>query len=373
MIVFYVSGHGFGHASRDIEVLNAVLRRRPSISVAIRSAVPAWFLEASLKQRVTLEPLETDPGLAQHDSLRIDETETVLRARRFYDGFDERAEAEATWLRTCGTRLVVADVPPLACAAAARAGIPSILLGNFTWDWIYRGLDEFERLAPGVLSTIEQAYATTGQALRLPLHGGFAPMADVVRDIPFVARRSARGRDAVREALGIDADRPVVLASFGGHGVQIPYTEAVKDRRFVLLLTDFEVRGPDSHAGNTGGGVLEGVRCVSARERAERDLRYEDLVAAADVVVSKPGYGIVSECVANNTALLYTSRGRMIEYDVFVEEMPRLLRCRFIPQDALLAGAWTDHIDALMAQPPAPTVPPVNGAQVAADVILNSL
>ena len=55
----------------------------------------------------------------------------------------------------------------------------------------------------------------------------------------------------------------------------------------------------------------------------ERQLRYEDLVAAADVVVSKPGYGIVSECIANDTALLYTSRGRLIEYDVMVAEMPQ--------------------------------------------------
>ena len=107
--------------------------------------------------------------------------------------------------------------------------------------------------------------------------------------------------------------------------------------------------------------------------RRQRQLRYEDLVAAADVVVSKPGYGIVSECVANNTALLYTSRGRMIEYDVFIREMPRLLRCRFIPQEALLAGAWAADVDALLAQPTAPTRPAVNGAEVAADCILSSL
>ena len=367
MIVFYISGHGFGHASRDVEVLNAVLRRRPSVPVVIRSAVPSWFLEASLRQRVLLEQLETDPGLAQHDSLRIDETETVRRARRFYDSFDERVRAEAAWLRTSGARLVVADVPPLAPAAAARAGIPSIVLGNFTWDWIYRAFDEYERRAPGVLSTIEQAYATTGHALRLPLHGGFAPMAEVVRDIPFVARRSGRGKAAVRAALGIDSDRPVVLASFGGHGVQIPYAKAVRSGQFVLLLTDFEVRGPD------GNEAMASVRCVRTRELAERNLRYEDLVAAADVVVSKPGYGIVSECVANNTALLYTSRGRMIEYDVFVDEMPRLLRCRYIPQDALLAGAWADHVDALVAQPPAPTTPAVDGAEIAAEEILRTL
>ena len=47
---------------------------------------------------------------------------------------------------------------------------------------------------------------------------------------------------------------------------------------------------------------------------------------AADVVVTKPGYGIIAECLANDTALLYTVRGHFIEYDVLVAAMPRFLR-----------------------------------------------
>ena len=46
----------------------------------------------------------------------------------------------------------------------------------------------------------------------------------------------------------------------------------------------------------------------------DRGYRYEDLVRAVDVVVTKPGYGIISECIANDTALLYTSRGDFREY-----------------------------------------------------------
>ena len=87
-----------------------------------------------------------------------------------------------------------------------------------------------------------------------------------------------------------------------------------------------------------------------ARRHPPPGLKYEDLVAAADVVVSKPGYGIVSECVANGTALLYTSRGRFAEYDVMVAEMPRMLRCRHISREDLLAGEWRDDVEALLAQ-----------------------
>jgi L-arabinokinase len=93
-------------------------------------------------------------------------------------------------------------------------------------------------------------------------------------------------------------------------------------------------------------------------------------VAAADVVVSKPGYGIVSECIANGTALLYTSRGRFIEYDVFVAEIPRVLRCRLIAVHDLRAGRWGDAIAALLAQPDPPERWRVDGAEVAARELL---
>ena len=70
----------------------------------------------------------------------------------------------------------------------------------------------------------------------------------------------------------------------------------------------------------------------------DRGYRYEDLVRAVDVVVTKPGYGIISECIANDTALLYTSRGDFREYQVLVDAMPKFLRCAFIDHADLFAG-----------------------------------
>ena len=65
---------------------------------------------------------------------------------------------------------------------------------------------------------------------------------------------------------------------------------------------------------------------ISEQQLYDNGLRYEDLVRGADVVVTKPGYGIISEAIANDAALLYTSRGHFVEYDVLVKEMPRYLR-----------------------------------------------
>ena len=71
------------------------------------------------------------------------------------------------------------------------------------------------------------------------------------------------------------------------------------------------------------------------------------------------------------TALLYASRGRFVEYDVFVTGMPRVLRCREIPQEDLLGGRWK-NVTALLAQPAPAERPRLDGAEVAAAEVLKA-
>jgi hypothetical protein len=318
--------------------------RRPGARVVVRTSAPRWLFERTAPPTIDVQSLEADSGMTQIDSVRIDEEDTARRAAAFYRDFDRRVADEAGWLRRRAVDVVVGDIPPLAFAAADRAGVPSIAIGNFTWDWVYGIYAAFDRLAPDVIPTIRRAYATTTLALRLPLHGGFEPMKSVTRDIPFIARRSTRDRDDTRRLLGLTDDRPAVLVSFGSHGLELPWDAVARSARFTLIREDLA-------------------------ELGRYGLRYQDLVAAADVVVSKPGYGIVSECIANQTALLYTSRGRFVEQDVFVVGMPRFLRCRFISQEDLFAGRWADAVDALLRQPTPPERPRVDGASVAAHTI----
>jgi hypothetical protein len=87
-------------------------------------------------------------------------------------------------------------------------------------------------------------------------------------------------------------------------------------------------------------------------------------------VVTKPGYGIISECIANDTAILYTSRGKFREYDVLVTEMPKHLRAQFIEQADLLAGRWASPLETLLSSPRPVRKPDTNGAEAAAEAIL---
>src|SRR5262249_49382847 len=116
-----------------------------------------------------------------------------------------------------------------------------------------------------------------------------------------------------------------------------------------------------------------GAYQVSESTLYDSGLRYEDLVAACDIVATKPGYGIISEAIANNTAMLYTSRGHFVEYDALVREMPRYLRCGYIDHDPLFAGQWRATLEAIMAPPPPPERPAPDGAAFVAHAIGNAV
>jgi L-arabinokinase len=375
-VAFYISGHGFGHASRQVEIINAFGRRHPGVRIFVRSAAARPLLERTIRVPFELDPRPCDTGVIQIDSLHLDAGETIARARDFYATLDRRAAEEARLLRDRDTRLVIVDAAPLGCEAAAVAGIPSVVVSNFTWDWIYAAYTEDLHLGPDVIPAIQRAYRKATSAWRLPMHGGFetfdatwlaeAPQARRRLDLPFVARHAdpSRSRYDVLSGLGLPFDRPVALASFGGHGAHGLAIDRLDclDTWTVVLTGTPEERLERGH-----------LRVIADGDIYDAGLRYEDLVHAVDVVFTKPGYGIISECIANRTAMVYTSRGRFAEYDVLVREMPRYLRCAYLEQDALLTGRWRAAAEAAVNAPAPPENPPTNGAEVVAEMMAEEL
>jgi L-arabinokinase len=361
-VAFYISGHGFGHASRQIEILNAFAARRPDVRLILRTSAARWLFDRTLQPPFLLIDGRCDTGVIQIDSLRLDIAATIDTARSFYGTFDRRAAEEATLLREYDVTFVVADAPPLGCAAAAAAGIRSVVVSNFTWDWIYEEYAEYLPAAPEVIPAIRRAYAQAECAWRLPVHGGFESFRTVV-DVPFVARHARHGRDETRAAFGLPAARPIALVSFGGYGVErLDLRQLDCLEEWAILTTDDQ----QPHA-------PLGVHAVNNHDIYDRGFRYEDLVRAADVVMTKPGYGIVSECLANDAAVVYTSRGRFAEYPIMVTAMPRFLRCAEISHDDLFAGRWLDALNRAIGAAPPPTRPATNGAEVIADMIVGAL
>ncbi len=85
------------------------------------------------------------------------------------------------------------------------------------------------------------------------------------------------------------------------------------------------------------------------------------------MVVTKPGYGIVSEAIANRRPVLYTPRGNFREQPLLVAALHRYTRAREIANDRLRRGAFGLDLEALLAQPKPAESLPANGDEVVAD------
>ena len=360
LLAVYVSGHGFGHATRTAEVLRTVRERAPELAITVCTSAPKTLFADAVRPPLAFRAVECDVGLVQRDALTIEEAASAVGVARFLSGWPALLEREVAWLRQSGATLVLGDIPPLAFAASAGAGVPSIALGNFSWDWIYRHLG---RRRPSLLEAAEHAAAAYGQAgllLRLPFAGDLSAFGRV-EDIPLVCRRPAVPKADVRLRLGLDL-RPAVLLSFGGLGMPgLDPSSLGRLAEYQFLLT-----------GSIPGGLAPNVRRIPNEALAAVGLEYVDLVGAVDVVVSKPGYGIVTDCIGSRTRLVYTDRGDFPEYDVLVAGMPRYLPVAFVSNGDLRGGRLGAALAAVRSLE-FPASPRTDGAGVAASRVLAAI
>lgn len=340
-VCFVISAHGFGHASRQMEVIRTLLTRRTTLRAAILTAAPrsvyADYFDAApaLRDRIEVVPFRADVGMVQRDGLTIDHDATLdALAERFGD--PRRAEEElAAALSEHHPAVVVADIPAVAFAAAHRLGVPSVGVGNFDWAYIYGcyaaerpGFASFERVFRGWQSLATVAvHLTPGPPL-----SGFR---GVVAAAP-VARRLLVDAREVRRRLGLPAGARAVLVSFGGHGL----SEAA--RRIPELPGVAWVLAPP----------MEDIGRADVRFAPE--LPYLGLLAACDAVFTKPGYGIACESARHRTRLLYTDRGDFPEAPSLVAWMHEHAAAVHVPSselDADTAAALRDGLARLFALP----------------------
>ena len=358
MLAAYVSGHGFGHATRTAQVLRAVRVIEPDLPITVVSSAPEWLFRSEIAEPFQYRGVQCDVGLVQKDALVIDEEATVHAWQEFNDRSQAWTEKETAWLRSVRARVVLSDIPPAAFDAAAAAGVPSVGLANFSWDWVYTHL---ARRAPGLLAAgarAREAYLKADLLLELPFAGDLSAFPNRER-IPMVARRQRRSRADTRRKLGLDVSDCAVLLSFGGVGLP-GFTPAVlaplRGYRFLLM----------TEPANPPPNVIP----LTRRGLEERDVAFLDLVGAADVVVSKPGYGVVTDAIAARTPLVYTDRGDFPEYPIMVAEMPRYLATAYVSSKDLGAGRLEGPIQAALKMP-LPPPPDITGAEVAARRLLD--
>lgn len=349
---YVISGHGFGHATRAIAVMQA-LSRRLKVRFTILTSVPTWLFASSLAATHTVHSLSTDIGLIQHSALSEDLDATLAALDRFYPLNDELIETAAGLLSGCS--LVLCDIAPLGIAAAKRSGIPSVLVENFTWDWIYQGyLDRCPQLQAHIdtfqamLQQVEHRIQTTPVCRSCPCDLVVEP-----------AARSLHAPHRIRQRLFCGQEQHLVLLTMGGiQGRQRPAIDLqalVRKNDTVFVLTGWSREDE----------FTENLRFLAH----DAPWYFPDLVAAADLVVGKTGYSTVAEAFQGQTAYGYVQRPDFRESTVLEAFLDRHLLSWEIEERELANGTWLEQLCRLpVAKNALPR--PENGADQIADYLV---
>jgi len=324
----------------------------PETRIIFKTLAPRWLYECYFERPLEFHPLQLDVGVIQQDSLSLDGERTLEAYAELLERLPGIIEREIDFARGERVSGIVADIPPAAFEIAAGAGVPSVALTNFSWDWIYAPYVKRRPEYAWLVEKIRQSYAQCDLLLRLPFHGDLSAF-PTVEDTPLVVREPELARQALRRQLGLEPDSKVVLLSFGGFDLErIPWerVERMKDYRFIY----FRCPVPARNVLHVANGKLPHV----------------DIVRTADVVLSKPGYGICAECIRTQTPIVYTDRGEFPEYEYLVEGLQTYARSLYVPQGDLLAGNWERYLEEALRLPAARQTLPMNGAAVAAARIL---
>ena len=127
-----------------------------------------------------------------------------------------------------------------------------------------------------------------------------------VERVPLVARRGQPKRGAPSlEAFGIPQSKHLALLYLGNWGLDIELAGPGTVERLGLSSWTAPCRQP-----------VANVRAFDARF-----WRYADVAASVDAVVSKAGYGTLTECIANSVPLVYLPRYGFREHEALVVGM----------------------------------------------------
>jgi hypothetical protein len=349
-LVFYISGHGYGHAVRDIEIIKALLRQHPQLTVHVRTCAPKWLFDPLPAGRVVYHERELDFGVLQQNSFSVDKAATLQRYAQLVECKEQLLDEEMIFFKDVSADIIVSDITPLAFDAAARFGKKAMAVGNFSWDWIYADyLDDFSQFE-FVVEDISRSYRQAARLLRIPFYGDMSVFPRI-ENVPLVARRATESSETTRRKLGIpgQSEEKYVLLGLRMSDLEDVNWHRVEEMQSIVFVA-----------------ISRDVPLKNCLHIEEGFFPFENILNACDAVLSKPGYSMVSEVIANQTPLLYVPRRDFAEDPVLIQGMQDYAVCEELSQQNFMEGLWRQAFQQLFEKPAVWPLIRFDGAEVIA-------
>ena len=347
---YFITPHGFGHATRTQAVLEAFKELLPHVHVNLITTVPRKFLEQT-SVSMTHHHIVVDVGFIQADAFSINLPKT-------HKALGELLPFKSSLVNRCKeicktSQVILCDISPLGIAVGKELGIPSVLIENFTWDWIYENSTVNKDLAP-FKSILQKLYCQADH--RIQCYPVCRTVNGSYRVNP-IARKPRISRDKTRSLLGCKS-RKMILITMGGMPSDLPFMAHLKKYHDYLFVI----------AGHQGSALLEDNVLTLSHDAP---YYHPDLITAADLVICKAGYSTIAECAQSVTNVCCVSREGFAESVALEKFVESELEGISIEQHQFFNGSWIEQIPDLLSGHRSPVQ--ANGAMETAHYITKIL
>lgn len=273
-----VSHHGFGHLGQIAPVLNRWVAEHPDFRIVVQSAHPRVLLERFLLFPFQQVERAADQPLIMKNAITLDIPATVAALNEYHS----HARAEIDWLATCmqeyDVAVVLSNIGYFPLVAARQAGLPALAFCSLNWADILSAYVAESNQLPEIIKAMTHWYSAAN-AFFAPTPSMPMPCMNNVITIGPVARGGVQHQ--LCEMLGYPATTRWGLVSLGGIPYPIDYFAWPHVSGWVWLICD----------GNSEGRRVRpdilNLQCVN--------LPYVDVLASVDLLITKPGYGNITE------------------------------------------------------------------------------
>lgn len=296
--VFYVSEYGFGHATRCIALIREMLSVRKDVRIIVCNSFALQFIRTSLngyRDKVIFRDVETDVGfILKEHSLDLDKEKLEQSYGKFCVKLPQKINNEINFLSTFSVDCIISDISPIAFEIADELGVPSIGISNFTWYTAYKNIisDNSLQIFKDMYKKMDYFYTLAGsneENLARLNTSSFHFYSRIINPLEVTKLRKKLNPTGEKQIIFIPLGMKIDI----GDITTFPLWD---DERYVFIV---------SHNMNI---VHNNVHKIPKNYTES-----QNYVATADCVISKAGWGTVSEAIIQNKPLLIIDREGMNE------------------------------------------------------------
>jgi uncharacterized protein (TIGR00661 family) len=328
-ICFYISDYGYGHASRDIAIIRRLSNELNGVKIYIKTDGPFHFVHQSLPQKnVKVIQIKNDIGVVfKENSVTVDRERTKKMVDEWVDSWDGYIQSERGFCEKHKINLILSDIVPQPFIVADELGIPSIAISNFTWHYIFYNL--FGDIP--ATERIKESYQCADIALALPFNEEMNTFKKK-KEISLVSREITGDRQDMRRKCGISDDELLVYVGVGKSF----------NPSFLRSMKPIEALNVKFLFSSNAELLFENMVMIPSNETET-----QNYIAMCDLVVSKTGYGTVSEAIRARIPMFLLKRDGFKEDELIGNKVEELGIGRYISEESFLDGTWVNELNHL--------------------------